>query len=223
MQNVVPIEATLAERALAGRREHYAQEVRRLVDAAFAVTRRTGTLDPAVRDIVREAGLSNQAFYRHFPSRDALLLAVLADGRRQLVEYLAHRIATTDDPEEQLRRYVDGILAQARDRDAAAATRPFAGNTSRLAASFPEEVAASRAALLDILRPAIDALGGSEHDVEFVHDLAMARMHDALMQRRVPDAREVDALVHFCRGGIACRADAAEPRTAQRGSHSHGA
>lgn len=202
MQNVVPVEDALAERALAGRREQYAQEVRRLIDAAFAVTRRTGTLDPSVRDIVREAGLSNQAFYRHFPSRDALMLAVLADGRRRLVDYLAHRLATTDDPEEQLHRYVDGILAQARDRDAAAATRPFAINTNRLAASFPDEVATSRAELIDLLRPPVLALGGTETDVALVHDLAMARMHDALMQRRVPDRREVDDLVRFCRGGI---------------------
>ena len=203
MQNVVPIEAALADRALAGRREQYAQEVRRLIDAAFTVTRRTGALEPSVRDIVREAGLSNQAFYRHFPSRDALLFAVLADGRRQLVEYLAHRIATTDDPEEQLRHYVDGIMAQARDRDAAEATRPFASNANRLAASFPDEVAASRAQLLDILRPPVLALGGRDSDVGLIHDLTMARMYDALMQRRVPDAGEVDALVHFCRGGIA--------------------
>ena len=203
VQNVVPIEDALADRAVAGRREQYAQEVRRLVDAAFAVTRRTGTLEPSVRDIVREAGLSNQAFYRHFPSRDALLLAVLADGRRQLVAYLEHRLAATSDPAAHVREYVDGIMAQARDRNAAEATRPFATNTTRLAASFPEEVAASRAQLLDILRPAVTALGGTESDVEFVHDLAMTRMYDALMQGRVPGAHEVDALVAFCLGGIA--------------------
>ena len=47
--------------------------------------RREGSIDPQVRAIVQEAGLSNQAFYRHFSSKDASLLAVLADGQRQLV------------------------------------------------------------------------------------------------------------------------------------------
>src|SRR4051794_10379785 len=62
MQNVVPqasisVEQALADRALAGRRDAYAAEVRKLIDAAFAVTRRTGSVEPQVRDIVREAGL----------------------------------------------------------------------------------------------------------------------------------------------------------------------
>ncbi len=97
MQNVVPesktaLEHAVAERAVAGRRGQYAAEVRRLIDAAFAVMRRTGDIDPQVRDIVKAAGLSNQAFYRHFASKDALLLAVLADGQRQLVDYLRARV-----------------------------------------------------------------------------------------------------------------------------------
>jgi hypothetical protein len=130
------------------------------------------------------------------------MLAVLAEGRRQLVEYLERRLSTTDDPVEQVHRFVGGIMAQARDRDAAEATRPFAINTSRLAAHFPDEVAASRAQLLDLLRPAVHTLGGSDIDVELVHDLVMARMHDALTQRRIPTPREVDDLAHFCLGGI---------------------
>ena len=207
MQNAVPpglapVEERLAERALAGRREHYAAEVRKLIDAAFRVMQRSGSIDPQVRDIVREAGLSNQAFYRHFASKDALLLTVLADGRRQLVGYLQSRLDATDDPAEQVRRFVSGIMAQARDPQAAQATRPFAIDGNRLAAQFPEEVAASRTVLLDLVRPAVHALGGDDLDAELVHDLAMARMHDALVQRRAPDARDVDQLVRFCRAGI---------------------
>jgi AcrR family transcriptional regulator len=204
VQNVVPVtvERSLAERALADRRDQYEAEVRALLDAAFAVMRRTESIDPPVRDIVREAGLSNQAFYRHFASKDALLLAVLADGRRQLVAYLASRLAATDDPAEQVRRYVDGIMAQSRDVAAAEATRPFAIDGNRLAAHYPEAVAASRAELLDLARPAVHALGGDDLDVELIHDLTMARMHDALVQRRRPQPREVQRLVDFCVKGL---------------------
>ena len=138
MQNVVPalsegVEAAIADRGVADRRAAYATEARRLIDAAFVVMRRTGNIDPQVRAIVREADLSNQAFYRHFPSKDALLLAVLADGQRQLVAHLHRRVATTSDPSEQVQRWVSGVMAQARDRDAAEATRPFACNGARLA------------------------------------------------------------------------------------------
>jgi AcrR family transcriptional regulator len=210
MQNAVPgdagsVEGALAARAVAGRREQYETEVRRLLDAAFAVMRRTGTTDPQVREIVHEAGLSNQAFYRHFASKDTLLLAVLADGRRQLVDYLRGRLAATDDPAEQVRRYVDGILAQARDHTAAEATRPFAIDGNRLAAQFPDAIAASRAELLALARPAVHALGGNELDVELVHDLAMTRMHDALVHRRRPQPREVQRIVAFCLRGLGAR------------------
>src|SRR5262249_59600076 len=93
VENSVPavldrVAEALADRAVADRRAAYAAEARRLIDAAFVVMRREGTIDPGVRAVVQEAGLSNQAFYRHFASKDALLLAVLADGQRQLVEHL---------------------------------------------------------------------------------------------------------------------------------------
>jgi AcrR family transcriptional regulator len=204
VQNVVPvpIEQAVADRAVAERRDQYAAEVRRLIDAAFAVMRRRGDVDPAVRDIVREAGLSNQAFYRHFASRDALLLAVLADGRQQLVGYLQARLATTADPREQVRHFIEGVMAQARDPEAADATRPFTINANRLAAQFPDEVAASRVQLLNLLRPAVHELGGDDRDVEIVHDIAIARMHDALVQRRLPDRSEVEHLVQFTMAGL---------------------
>ena len=222
MQNIVPVEVAAADRTLAARREQYAGEVRRLIDAAFAVMARTGDIDPQVRDIVKAAGLSNQAFYRHFASKDALMLAVLADGQRQLVQYLEQRIATMRDPTEQVRRWIEGVLAQARNARAAEATRPFALNGARLADRFPEEHAQTRAELRATLTPAVGALGGSTQDAAFVCDLALARMNDAIAHRRRPHPDEIANLVAFCLAGIKHRADAAEPRTAPRGSHRHG-
>ena len=192
----------LADRAVADRRAAYTAEARRLIDAAFVVMRREGTIDPGVRAVVQEAGLSNQAFYRHFASKDALLLAVLADGQRQLVAHLASRVATTDEPKQQIMRWITGVLAQARDQDAAEATRPFACNSARLADLFPADLAASRAELLASLAPAVRALGGNDADAELIRDLALARMNDAIALGRVPSRAEVQHLVDFCLGGI---------------------
>ena len=203
MQNVVPaIEETIAERGVADRRATYANEARRLIDAAFVVMRRTGSIDPQVRAIVQEADLSNQAFYRHFPSKDALLLAVLADGQHQLVAHLRDRVSTAADPAEQVQRWIVGVMAQARDRDAAEATRPFACNSARLADLFPSDLAASRAELAATLAPAVRDLGGSDEDAELVRDLALARMNDAIAHRRIPSRAEVQRLVEFCLAGI---------------------
>jgi AcrR family transcriptional regulator len=202
VQNVVPVEDAIAERGIADRRAAYASEARRLIDAAFVVMRRSGSIDPQVRAIVQEADLSNQAFYRHFPSKDALLLAVLADGQHQLVEHLQRRMANASDPAEQVQRWIVGVMAQARDRDAAEATRPFACNGARLADLFPADLAASRAELVASLAPAVRALGGSDEDAELIQDLTFARMNDAIAHRRIPSRTEVQRLVDFCLAGI---------------------
>jgi AcrR family transcriptional regulator len=207
VQNVVPalserVEEALADRAVAERRAAYAAEARRLIDAAFVVMRREGSIDPQVRAVVQEAGLSNQAFYRHFASKDALLLAVLADGQRQLVGYLEQRVAGAAQPKEQVQRWIAGVMAQARDRDAAEATRPFACNSARLSDLFPDDLAASRQQMLVPLAPAVHALGGTDEDAELIRDLALARMNDAIARRRVPSRAEVQRLVEFCLAGI---------------------
>jgi AcrR family transcriptional regulator len=198
----MPVEERLADATLAARRQQYAAEVRRLIDAAFAVMRTTGDIDPQVRDIVKAAGLSNQTFYRHFASKDALLLAVLADGQRQLVDLLRARVASTSEPETQLRRWIEGVMAQARNPGAAEATRPFAINGARLADRYPADLAATRAELLDTLAPCVRALGGTDEDASFVCELALARMNDAITNRRHPQPEEVDRLAAFCLAGV---------------------
>jgi AcrR family transcriptional regulator len=207
VENGVPavldrVAEALADRAVADRRATYAAEARRLIDAAFVVMRRESTIDPGVRAVVQEAGLSNQAFYRHFASKDALLLAVLADGQRQLVAHLTRRVTSSDDPREQVERWITGVMAQARDKDAAEATRPFACNSARLADLFPTALDASRADLITSLTPAVRALGGDEGDAELIRDLALARMNDAIAHRRVPSRTEVQRLIEFCLAGI---------------------
>jgi hypothetical protein len=125
----------------------------------------------------------------------------LADGQRQLVQYLRLRVASVKSPKEKVRVWIDAVMAQARDKHAAEATRPFAINGSRLAARFPKELAASRAELVDTLSPAIEALGGSRMSAAFVCDLALARMSDAIARGRRPHADEVAQLVAFCVAG----------------------
>lgn len=202
MQNVVPVEETLADRTLAHRRETYAAEVRRLIDAAFAVMRESGEIDPPVRDIVKAAGLSNQAFYRHFASKDALLLAVLADGHAQLISYLNARTTKVADPADRVRTWIEGVMAQARDAHAAEATRPFALNGSRLAARFPDDFRSQRAELLATLSPSVRALGGTHQDASFACELVLAEMNDAIARRRKPHPDEVRNLVAFCLAGM---------------------
>lgn len=201
--NPAPVAETLAERAVVARRAGYADEVRRLIDAAYAVMRSTGDIEPRVADVVKAAGLSNQAFYRHFRSKDALLLAVLTDGRQRLLATLTARMARVAPGAPQVAAWIEGVLAQARNADAAANTRPFAVHGARIADRFPEEWLASRDALLAPLRPAVAAAGGDpDRDPEWCHHLAFGTMETALVRRTVPSRADVDRLVAFTLRGI---------------------
>jgi AcrR family transcriptional regulator len=222
MQNAVPdvaetdahgVEHELANRAVAGRRDSYAGEVRRLLDATYAVMARTGDIDPRVGDIVKEAGLSNQAFYRHFAGKDALLVAVLDEGQRRLVGTLERRMQKVEPGAARVRAWIEGVLEQARNRDAAENTRPFAINAVRLRDHFPVETAASFSRLLSPLREAVvDAGGDRERDTEAVRELAMGTMHRFLVERRTPSRADIEHVVRFALAGITA------PSAMERGS-----
>jgi AcrR family transcriptional regulator len=199
-----PVARAVASRGVERRQEAYATEVRRLLDAAFAVMRETGELDPRVGDIVRTSGLSNQAFYRHFESKDALLLGVLEDGQRQLVDYLEHRMATVGPGLPRIRRWIEGVLEQARNAEAAARTRPFALHAARLRDRFPTETGRATDLVVAPLRDAIgDAGGDPVRDADAVYQLTMGTMHAHLVARTHPDARDVAHVVRFALAGIA--------------------
>jgi AcrR family transcriptional regulator len=202
MQNVILTRAV--ERSLAERRAATESEIRRLVDAAFAVMRRADGVDPRVSDIVREAGLSNQAFYRHFRSKDELLVAVMEEGRQRLLSSLERRMADAPDPVGAVRAWIEGVMAQAEHPRAAEATRPFAVDAARLAHRFPEETAASAAALQAPLAAALAAAGSPDpaRDAEAVYHLAVGRMERHLVVGTRPSAADVGHLVDVALHGV---------------------
>jgi hypothetical protein len=95
----------------------------------------------------------------------------------------------------RVRAWVEVVLAQARNAGAAANTRPFAINGLRLADRYPDQWSASREELLAPLRVALAEAGGDPDDAELVYHLAMGTMQDALVQREIPDARDVERIV----------------------------
>src|SRR5437660_12483427 len=145
VKNPVPdLAERIAQRALADRGAAYASEVRRLLDAGIAVIQRAGTA--RVADVVAEAGLSNDAFYRHFPSKEAFIAALVEDGAARLRSYLEHQMAKESTPEAQVRSWVRGVLDQAADETIAATTRSVLSN-----GAAPEGVA--RAGTVALLVP----------------------------------------------------------------------
>ena len=193
---------TLVDRALDERRAAYADEVRRLIDAAYAVMRSTGDIDPRVGDVVRAAGLSNQAFYRHFKSKDELLLAVLTDGQHRLLATLQTRMDRVEPGAPQVAAWIEGVMAQARNAEAAENTRPFAINGARIADRFPDEWSASREQLMAPLRAAVAvASGDPDRDADAIYHVTFGGMEDALKRRVHPSREDVEHVVQFALRG----------------------
>ena len=93
-----------------------------------------------VDDVLGEAGLSTRAFYRHFHGRTELFLALLAAEAERAADRLDARLAGATTPEDQVRTWVEVILALAYDSRLAARARLFAGERASLAQEFPAEV-----------------------------------------------------------------------------------
>jgi AcrR family transcriptional regulator len=204
---VTPSVATeLAERSVRDRAAAYEREVRGLLDAAYAVLRRSGELEPRVSDVVREAGLSNQVFYRHFRSKDELLLALLDDGQRRLLATLETRMSRVAAGLPRVQAWVAGVLEQSRRPDAADNTRPFVVNGLRLADRFPTEWSRLHDALVAPLRTAIEDFGVyPDRAASAIYYLAIGTMQDALVRRISPNDADV-AYVVECSAAIVERA-----------------
>ena len=190
----------IAQQTLASRRAGYAEEVRRLLDAALLVMQRCGTASrPRVADIVAAAGLSNDAFYRHFPSKDALVTALLEDGQQRLTSYLAHQMAKEESAEEQVRRWVDGVLSQAMG-EVAATTLAVLWN----GASVVEGPASGRhfasAPLALLLHQPFAELGSADPqlDASLAAHAVLGALSDHLWQHTEPSAGEVEAVADCC-------------------------
>jgi AcrR family transcriptional regulator len=76
----------------------------RILDTAYQLISRRGVRDVGVEEVIAKAGIAKATLYRHFPSKDKLVLAVLEQREERwtlgLVEAEARRRGTT--PEERL-------------------------------------------------------------------------------------------------------------------------
>ena len=198
------VAARTAAHTLAARTAGYPNEVRRLLDAGLAVVIRNGTSSrPRVADIVAEAGLSNDAFYRHFPSKDSLVAALIEEGSERLFSYAAHQITKEPTPEGQVRRWVEAVLAQARGDVAESTLAVMWNGASSGGVDAGRHPAASRLATL--LHAPFIALGSDnpEMDSRLAAHATLGTLFDFLWRRRDPTEAELDRVTRFCLRAVA--------------------
>jgi AcrR family transcriptional regulator len=200
-----------AGRAIEARYSPYGEEAQRLIQAGVAEMAETSSLDPRVGDIVRRAGLSNKAFYRHFKSKDELLRAVLEESMRVLAQQFEERLRPEMPPLERVRAWVWGVLEQALDPGRSAEHRPLLVHQGRLLDSLGaprwDHVARPIALLQSAIAEAREAGDLPEsvdpiRDGEAIFHLAMGWMHGRVVGRVTPSREEAERVVAFALRGL---------------------
>jgi AcrR family transcriptional regulator len=81
-----------------------------LLDVARQVIREQG-VDASLRDIARQAGVGIATLYRHFPTRDALIAAIVGDGMERL-NARAAELARTRSSGEALAEWLADVASR---------------------------------------------------------------------------------------------------------------
>ena len=127
-----------------------------ILDAALAVFTEQGFASARVEDIARRAGLSKGAVYLYFPSKDAMLNALVEQSAGKLARAAEQLVAigAPGDPEAALRSLLKMLMTAMADPDISAAPRLVLTEAGR----SPEIAAHYRSQVLDIARRALGAL-----------------------------------------------------------------
>jgi AcrR family transcriptional regulator len=191
------------ERALDDRQREATEEVERILAAAVRVMERVAPEPPRVSDIVTEAGSSNKAFYRYFAGKDDVILAVMERGVAIVVSYLQHQMTKERTPAGQVRRWIEGALAQVADPHLISMSRAAAGQVSATTDWRAADDAIMRP-MSDLLIEPIVALGSKDarRDADAVFLCTVSAMRRYLDSAERPAAADVDHLVTFCLRGL---------------------
>lgn len=136
-----------------------------LVESARAVLERRGGGGFTVHEVLSEAGLGTRAFYRHFASKEALVLAVFATAAAQEAQRLQDRMATATSVVDAVTAWIGARLELAFDEHVASTMRALSLEAQVASRQMPDQLAA---AFDHMLAPLVEQLRRGQHDGSFV-------------------------------------------------------
>jgi AcrR family transcriptional regulator len=184
------------------------QQVRDVVDAARRLIVVKGS-SFTTQELVKEAGVAMQTFYRHFAGKDQLLLAVIEDIVAENCEQYARTARDLPDPLSRLRYYLTAIVSGLAGDPAG--PRFVTSEHWRLRERFPDEIAAADQPIVDLIERELRAAQDigllpptdTGRDAEMIARIAMSVFHHYAFTpgRWSPDDLG-DYLWEFCLGGV---------------------
>lgn len=127
-------------------------DVRRaIVAAASESVRERGGWGLSVAAVLKHAGLSTRAFYRHFESKDELVEAVFTEMARAEVRRLKAKMATAATPVEAVAAWIDGRIDLAFNDGVEPELRQMPPGAPSAVFNSPELISPAYAAILEPL------------------------------------------------------------------------
>ena len=129
-------------------RDRSVEQARSIVAAARRLAETKGP-SFTTQELIKEAGIALQTFYRYFQGKDALLLAVIEDVIEEACQAYREQAAALSDPVERLRFYVTATI---KGLDAPGGGPSFITSEHfRLQTLYPDDVSRATQHFTDLL------------------------------------------------------------------------
>jgi TetR/AcrR family transcriptional regulator len=175
------------------------------------------------QELIKEAGIALQTFYRYFPGKDYLLLAVIEDVIDENCAAFRKQAAKLPDPIERLRYYVTATVQALEVPDGSPSF--MTSEHFRLQTLYPAEVSRATQHFTDLLVDEIHEAMASDrlhpHDPEYaawlITQLSMAVFHHYdCAGLDEPIGQIADKVWEFCLTALSARAPASPTAKAAR-------
>lgn len=168
------------------------------------------------QDLIKEADVALQTFYRHFGGKDQLLVAVVGDLIRAHCEQLAKQAEALGDPVERLRFYVTSTLRALEDTPEGRGGAQFMTSQHwKLQQTHPKELAEATAPFAHLIQRELESgtkakvfdSQDPERDAWIINKLVMSAFHEFAFAPDDPHAATAaDDIWRFCLAAIGGRA-----------------
>jgi AcrR family transcriptional regulator len=193
------------DRTLADARARDVERMERCVAAARELATETGSASFTVAQIASRAGLSLKSFYRCFPGKDELLLALLEDDSHRGARELAQRIGEHESSEAALHACVTELFVLTAHSGQLGYASVLVREHRRLSEHHPHELRVALAPLVELLAEHIAAATDTDdprRDAETMFRLILAGIDDVVVGRVTDSDEQAEYLWRFCWGGL---------------------
>jgi AcrR family transcriptional regulator len=193
------------DRTLADARARDVERMERCVAAARQLAGETGSAAFTVAQVAARADLSLKSFYRCFPGKDELLLALLEDDSQLGARVLAERVGVHRDPVAALRACVVELFTLSALTGQLGYASVLVREHRRLSEHYPLELQVALAPLVELLAEHIAAATTTpdpRRDGETMFRVILQGIDDVVVGRVADPQEHAEYLWNFCWGGL---------------------